>query len=130
MVKDAEAHADEDRKARELVEARNQCDALIHAVKKSLTEHGDKISADEKSRIEAAIKAAEEAIKGDDKDAIEARSKDLAEASHKLAEKIYSQQQTQNGGSQPQPESGGAKSEDGNVVDAEFEEVKDQKKSA
>jgi molecular chaperone DnaK len=130
MVKDAEMHADEDRKARELVEARNQCDALIHAVKKSLTEHGDKISADEKSRIEAAIKAAEEAIKGDDKDAIEARSKDLAEASHKLAEKMYSQQQAQSGGSQPQPESGGAKSEDGNVVDAEFEEVKDQKKSA
>ncbi|MGH8730200.1 MAG: molecular chaperone DnaK [Burkholderiales bacterium] len=130
MVKDAEAHADEDRKARELVEARNQCDALIHAVKKSLTEHGDKISADEKSRIEAAIKAAEETVKGDDKDAIEARSKDLAEASHKLAEKLYSQQQAQGGGSQPQPESGGAKSEDGNVVDAEFEEVKDQKKSA
>jgi len=130
MVKDAEAHADEDRKARELVEARNQCDALIHAVKKSLTEHGDKISADEKSRIEAAIKAAEETIKGDDKDAIEARSKELAEASHKLAEKVYSQQQAQSGGSQPEPESGGAKSEDGNVVDAEFEEVKDQKKSA
>src|SRR5882762_8437443 len=63
MVKDAEAHADEDRKARELVEARNQCDALVHAVKKSLTEHGDKVTADEKSGIEAAIKAAEEAIK-------------------------------------------------------------------
>ncbi len=130
MVKDAEAHADEDRKARELVEARNQCDALIHAVKKSLTEHGDKISADEKSGIEAAIKAAEETIKGDDKDAIEARSKALAEASHKLAEKMYSQQQAQSGGSEPQPESGGAKPEDGNVVDAEFEEIKDQKKSA
>jgi len=130
MVKDAEAHADEDRKARELVEARNQCDALIHAVKKSLTEHGDKVSADEKSSIEAAIKAAEEAIKGDDKDAIEAKSKALAEASHKLAEKIYSQQQAQGGDSQPQPESGAAKPEDGNVVDAEYEEVKDQKKSA
>jgi molecular chaperone DnaK len=130
MVKDAEAHADEDRKARELVEARNQCDALIHAVKKSLTEHGDKVTADEKSGIEAAIKAAEEAIKGGDKDAIEARSKALAEASHKLAEKMYSQQQAQSGGTQPQPESGGAKPEDGNVVDAEYEEVKDQKKSA
>ncbi len=130
MVKDAEAHADEDRKARELVEARNQCDALIHAVKKSLTEHGDKISADEKSGIEAAIKAAEEAIKGGDKDAIEARSKALAEASHKLAEKMYSQQPAQDGAAQPQPESGGAKPEDGNVVDAEYEEVKDNKKSA
>jgi molecular chaperone DnaK len=130
MVKDAEAHAEEDRKARELVEARNQCDALIHAVKKSLAEHGDKVSADEKSSIETAIKAAEEAIKGGDKDAIETKSKALAEASHKLAEKMYSQQQAQGGGTQPQPESGGAKPEDGNVVDAEYEEVKDQKKSA
>ena len=130
MVKDAEVHADEDRKARELVDARNQCDALIHAVKKSLTEHGDKVSGDEKAGIEAAIKAAEEAIKDGDKDAIEAKSKALAEASHKLAEKMYSQQQAPGGGSQPQPESGGAKPEDGNVVDAEYEEVKDQKKSA
>ncbi len=133
MVKDAEAHADEDRKARETVEARNQCDALIHAVKKSLTEHGDKVSADEKSGIEAAIKAAEEAIKGGDKDAIEAKSKALAEASHKLAEKVYSQQQQPQGDTpqpQPQSEPGSPKPEDGNVVDAEYEEVKDQKKSA
>jgi len=132
MVKDAEAHADEDRKARELVEARNQCDALIHAVKKSLAEHGDKVSADEKTNIETAIKAAEEAIKSGDKDAIEAKSKTLAEASHKLAEKVYAQQQAPGAGAQPQPqpESGGAKPEDGNVVDAEYEEVKDQKKSA
>jgi molecular chaperone DnaK len=114
------------------VEARNQCDALIHAVKKSLTEHGDKVSADEKSSIEAAIKAAEEAIKGGDKDAIEAKSKALAEASHKLAEKVYSQQQAQGDTPQPQPQSepGSPKPEDGNVVDAEYEEVKDQKKSA
>jgi len=130
MVKDAEAHADEDRKARELVEARNQCDALIHAVKKSLAEHGDKVSADERTNIETAIKAAEEAIKSGDKDAIEAKSKTLAEASHKLAEKVYAQQQAPGAGPQPQPESGGAKPEDGNVVDAEYEEVKDQKKSA
>jgi len=132
MVKDAEAHADEDRKARELVEARNQCDALIHAVKKSLAEHGDKVSADEKTNIETAIKAAEESIKSGDKDVIEAKSKALAEASHKLAEKVYAQQQAPGAGAQPQPqpESGGAKPDDGNVVDAEYEEVKDQKKSA
>ncbi len=130
MVKDAEAHADEDRKARELVEARNQCDALIHAVKKSLAEHGDKVSADEKTNIETAIKEAEEAIKSGDKEAIEAKSKTLAEASHKLAEKMYAQQQAPGAGAQPQPESGGAKPDDGNVVDAEYEEVKDQKKSA
>jgi molecular chaperone DnaK len=127
MVKDAELNADEDRKARELVDSRNQCDALIHSVRKTLTEHGDKVSAEEKSRIESAVKDAEEAIKSGDKDAIESKSKALAEAAHKLAEKMYAQQ--------PQPEQGGqpesaSKADDGNVVDAEFEEVKDNKKSA
>ena len=73
MVKDAEAHADDDRKVHELVDARNQCDAMIHSVKKTLAEHGDKVGADEKAKIEAAIKDAEEAIKGGDKDKIEAR---------------------------------------------------------
>jgi molecular chaperone DnaK len=130
MVQDAEEHADEDRKARELVDARNQADTLIHAVKKSLTEHGAKIDADEKSRIESAIKDAEEAIKGSDKTAIEAKTKALTEASHKMAEKMYAQQQPEGGGAAPQPEAGSGKSDEGNVVDAEFEEVKDQKKSA
>jgi molecular chaperone DnaK len=129
MVQDAEEHADEDRKARELVDARNQADTLIHAVKKSLTEHGGKIDADEKSRIESAIKDAEEAIKGSDKAAIEAKTQALTEASHKLAEKMYAQQQP-DGGAAPQPEAGSGKSDEGNVVDAEFEEVKDKKKSA
>jgi molecular chaperone DnaK len=130
MVKDAEEHADEDRKARELVDARNQCDSLIHAVRKSLSEYGDKIDADEKSRIESAVKDAEEAIKGSDKDAIEAKSKALAETSHKLAEKMYAQQQPE-GGASAQPDAGEGKTEqEGNVVDAEFEEVKDKKKSA
>src|SRR5882672_5921003 len=100
MVQDAEEHADEDRKARELVDARNQADALIHAVKKSLTEYGDKIDAAEKAGIESAIKDAEEAIKGADKDAIEARTKSLTEASHKLAEKMHAQQQPEGGTSQ------------------------------
>ena len=126
MVRDAEEHADEDRQARELVDARNQADALIHAVKKSLTEHGGKIDADEKSGIERAIKDTEEAIKGSDKAAIEAGTKALTEASHKLAEKVYAQQ-PQAGGAAPQPEAGGGKSDEGNVVDAEFEEVKDKK---
>jgi molecular chaperone DnaK len=126
MVKDAEEHADEDRKARELVDARNQADALIHAAKKSLAEHGDKVEPAEKSRIEAAIKDAEEAIKGSDKDAIEARTKALTEASHKLAEKMYAQQQPGREGAAQQPEAG-SKSDEGNVVDAEFEEVKDKK---
>jgi molecular chaperone DnaK len=126
MVQDAEEHADEDRKARELVDARNQADSLTHAVKKSLTEHGDKMGADEKSGIESAIKAVEEAMKGSDKDAIEAKTKALTEASHKLAEKMYAQQQPE-GGAAPQPETGGGKADESNVVDAEFEEVKDKK---
>jgi molecular chaperone DnaK len=128
MIKDAELNADEDRKARELVDARNQCDALIHSVKKSLAEHGAKISAEEKSAIENALKNAEETLKSGDKDAIESKSKLLAEAAHKLAEKMYAQQQQpQQGEQQPEPK---AKADDGDVVDAEFEEVKDNKKSA
>ncbi|MEO8007846.1 MAG: molecular chaperone DnaK [Betaproteobacteria bacterium] len=129
MVKDAEEHADEDRQARELVDTRNQADALVHSVKKSLTEHGGKIDADEKSRIESAIKAVEEAIKGSDKAAIEAKTQALTEASHKLAEKMYAQQQPEGGGPAPQPDagSGKAKADEGDVVDAEFEEVKDKK---
>jgi molecular chaperone DnaK len=123
MVKDAEAHSAEDHKARELADARNQCDAMVHSVKKSIKEYGDKLSEDEKSRIEAALKEAEEAIKGNDKATIEAKSAALAEASHKLAEKMYAQSQAQDA-EQPQP---GAKGKEEEVVDAEFEEVKDQK---
>ncbi len=130
MVKDAEEHADEDRKMRELVEARNQADALIHGVKKSLTEHGDKVDADEKARIESAIKDAEEAIKSSDKDTIEAKTKALTEVSHKLSEKMYAQQQPAGEEATAKPESGGTKADEGDVVDAEFEEVKDKKKSA
>ena len=136
MVKDAEAHAEEDHKAFELVSSRNQCDAMIHSVKKSLAEHGDKLEGDEKSKIEAALKDAEEAIKSNDKDTIDAKTQALTEASHKLAEKMYSQEQAQ----QAQHESAGDESSssssssgkgektvEGEVVDAEFEEVKDKK---
>src|SRR5687768_15194338 len=93
MVKDAEAHAEEDRKALELVTARNQCDAMVHSAKKALADYGDKVSADEKSKIESAIKDAEDAIKSDDKDRIEAKTKALAEASMKLGEKMYAKEQ-------------------------------------
>src|SRR5262249_18467222 len=134
MVKDAEAHADEDRKARELVDARNQADGMIHAVKKTLAEQGDKVDAGEKSKIEAAIKEAEESLKSGSKEEIEAKTKSLAEASHKLAEKMYASQQPQGGpGEGPQAAQGepaGKEGDEGNVVDAEFEEVKDKKKSA
>ena len=125
MEEDAAAHADEDKKLRELVDARNTADGLVHSVKKSLSEHGDKLEAGEKDKIEAAIKDVEEALKGDDKDAIEAKSNALSEAAHKLAEKVYAQQQPQDG-AEAQPQ--GEKTVDAEVVDAEFEEVKDDKK--
>jgi molecular chaperone DnaK len=129
MVKDAEAHAEEDHKTRELIDTRNQCDNLIHSVKKSLVDYGDKVSAEEKASIEAAIAAAEEALKGNDKDTIEAKSKALSEVSHKLAEQMYAKEQADAagagaaGGAQP----GAGKGSDDDVVDAEFEEVKDGK---
>jgi molecular chaperone DnaK len=126
MVKDAEAHAEEDRKLHELVDARNRCDAMIHSVKKALADHGDKVGSDEKSKIEAAIKEAEEAIKGNDKSAIEAKTQALAMASQKLGEKIYAQQQ-QAGAEAAAGAAGGAKKDEGDVVDAEFTEVKDKK---
>jgi molecular chaperone DnaK len=128
MVKDAEAHAEDDRKARELIDARNQCDSMIHSVRKSLTEYGDKVPADDKARIEQALKEAEEALKSDDKAAIEAKTQALAQASHKLAEQMYKEQQAE---AQPaggaQGAAGGESKADDNVVDAEFEEVKDKK---
>jgi molecular chaperone DnaK len=134
MVNDAEAHAEEDHKAVELVTARNQCDAMIHSVRKTLKEQGDKLDSDEKSKIEAALKEAEEALKSDNKDTIEAKTQALAEASHKLAEKMYSQdqgqhgQQAQSGESAPHGGNGSnEKPAEGEVVDAEFEEVKNKK---
>ena len=129
MVKDAEAHAEDDKKAIELVTARNQCDGLVHSVKKTLAEHGDKVSADEKAKIEAALKEAEEALKSDNKEEIEAKSQALATVSHKLAEQMYAKEQaTQQAAGGEQPHGGAeAKKDDGNVVDAEYEEVKDKK---
>jgi molecular chaperone DnaK len=130
MVKDAEAHAEDDKKAVELVTARNQCDALVHTVKKSLAEYGDKIGADDKAKIEAALKDAEEALKSDDKENIEAKSQALATASHKLAEQMQAKEQAAQqaaAGGAENKEGAGAKKDDGNVVDAEYEEVKDKK---
>jgi len=130
MVGDAEAHAAEDQKFHELVTARNHADNLIHASKKSMEDLGDKVTADEKSAIEAAIKDLEEVIKSDDKDIIEAKTKVLIEASGKVAEKAYAQQQGPAGdagaGEEQQGAESSAKGDD--VVDAEFEEVKDDKK--
>ncbi|MBU0603764.1 MAG: molecular chaperone DnaK [Gammaproteobacteria bacterium] len=131
MVQDAEVHAEDDRKAHELADARNQADALVHSTRKSLTEHGDKVDAEEKAKIEEALKEAEEAIRAGDKDAIEAKSAALAAAAQKLGEAMYAEQQAAAGeaaGAAPGGNAGGAAGkDDGDVVDAEFTEVKDKK---
>ena len=130
MVQDAEEHADEDRRARELVDARNQAEAMIHGVRKSMEELGDKLDANEKSGIEVAITDLEEAIKGDDKDAIVTRTEALTQASHKMAEQLYAQASEPEGSSGDAAGEGGAgTASDDDVVDAEFEEVDDDKKS-
>ena len=128
MVKDAEAHADEDRRFRELVDVRNQADGLIHATKKSTGELGDQVDEQEKEEVEAAIKALETAVTGDDRAEIEAKMQTLTEVSGKLAERAYQKSQ---GGDGPAAEnggdgSGGAAGTD-DVVDAEFEEVRDDR---
>ncbi len=122
MEEDAAAHADEDKKLRETVDARNSADGLVHSVKKSLTEHGDKLDADEKAKIEAAIKDVEDVLKDGDKEAIEAKTNTLMEASQKLGEKVYAEQQAAQNTESAQPQ--GEKAVDGEVVDADFEEVK------
>lgn len=130
MVKDAEANAAEDKKKLELVQARNQADGMIHSVKKSMTEHGDKLDADEKAKIEAALKEAEEALNSEDKAVIEAKTEALMTASQKLGEKVYAEQQAAQAaagaaaGAQPGAEAAAAKPDDDNVVDADFKEVK------
>ena len=132
MVKDAELNAAEDAKKVELVQARNTADGHIHSAKKSLTEYGDKLDAGEKEKIEAAIKDAEEALKGEDKALIEAKTEALLTASQKLGEKMYAEQAAAAGpggaagaGDAPKADAGAAKpAADDNVVDAEFKEVK------
>ena len=130
MEEDAEKHAEEDQKLRELVDLKNAAEAMIHSVQKTMTEHKDKVTDDEKSKIESAIKDLEESIKTDNKEEIEVKNKVLAEASQKLGEKVYADQQAQQG--QPQGNEGqGAgeeKTVDAEVVDAEFEEVKSEDK--
>jgi molecular chaperone DnaK len=129
MVKDAEAHAEEDHKARELAEARNHGDSLAHSVRKSMKEMGEKLDAAEKEKIEAAIKELEEATRGDDKDDIKKKTDTLMEASHKMAEQMYAQAKAAE--SPGATETAGAENAEGkekeNVVDAEFEEVKENK---
>jgi len=126
MVQDAEANAEADKKFEEMIQVRNTADGMVHATKKTLEEAGDKATEEEKTAIEAAITEVEEALKGDDKDAIEAATQKLTEASSGLAQKLYAEQAAaeQAAGGAEQAQEGG---KDDDVVDAEFEEVKDNK---
>ena len=131
MVDDAESHAEEDRKAIELVTARNQLDALIHSTQKAIKEYGEHLDASEKSAVEAALKEAEEVVKSDDKEAIESKAETLSKAAQKLSEKMYAAEaaKAQGGQSAEQPDGGHAEppKDQGDVVDAEYTEVKDKK---
>ncbi|CAM3521358.1 MULTISPECIES: molecular chaperone DnaK [Pseudoalteromonas] len=126
MVRDAEANAEEDKKFEELVGARNQADALVHATRKQVEEAGDDLPADDKTAIEAALGELETAIKGDSKDEIDAKTQALAEKSQKLMEIAQAKAQAQQAGGDAGAQQGSAKKDD-DVVDAEFEEVKDDK---
>ena len=130
MVKDAEAHAEEDRKMKELVEVRNSADNLIHASEKSLKDLGDQVDDSEKTAIETAITELKEAVAGDDKALIETKTTALTEVAGKVAEKAYAKSQQQEGGAADAgaEQAAGGDAKDDEVVDAEFEEVKDDKK--
>jgi molecular chaperone DnaK len=126
MVKDAEAHAAEDKTRREAVEAKNQADALVHATEKSLAEHGSKVSEADRTAIENALSDLKEALKGQDADVIKAKAQTLAQVSMKLGEAMYAQQQGGDGGG----DAGGPSDQKDDVVDAEFTEVDDDKKKS
>ncbi|MGU9956149.1 MAG: molecular chaperone DnaK [Arenicellales bacterium WSBS_2016_MAG_OTU3] len=128
MVKDAEEHADEDKKTREMVDGKNQGEAMIHSVRKTMEDAGDKIDDAEKSKIEADITELEEALKGDDMQEIKTKTASLMENSHKLAEAMYAQGAQEEDVAGEEPASKNAKDDD--IVDAEFEEVKDDEKKA
>jgi molecular chaperone DnaK len=127
MVNEAESHATEDKKRRELVEARNQSDALIHSTEKALGEHGDKVSPEEKTAIEAGLAGLKDAVKNDDLEDIKAKTNTLAQASMKLGEAMYKSQQAEGAASDAAADGAGNKPDD-NVVDADFEEVDDNNK--
>ncbi len=126
MVKDAEAHADEDKKKRELVDARNQADSLIHSTEKTLGEHGDKISEDDKSEIEAKVQELKDVLETDDAEDLKSKTEALMQASMKLGQAMYEAQQAEGGEDASDAPSGG---DDPDVVDADFEEVDDKDKS-
>jgi molecular chaperone DnaK len=124
MVRDAESHAEEDRKKREVIEARNHADGLVYSTEKALKEHGDKVDEASRGAIEAAIAEVKTAMEGEDAEAIKNKSEALAQSAHKLAEAMYAQEQPQGDGAEPASEGGG----DEKVVEAEYEEVDKDKK--
>ncbi len=133
MVRDAEANAEEDKRLKEVAEAHNQGDALVHSTRKALTEYGDKLEADEKEKVEAAIKDLEAALKGSDKAEIDAKVAALSTAAQKLGEKMYADMQAQQaaagaaeGGAASGAGASEAKPKEDDVVDADFKEVKDK----
>ena len=121
MVADAESHAEEDKKFRDLIDVRNQADSLIHGSEKTLSELGEKVSSDERMKIESAISDLKSVMESDDKESIEAKTKLLAEASAEIAQKLYAEQAAAGEQSTSGDDNG-----DENVVDAEFEEVQEQ----
>jgi len=141
MVKDAESHAAEDKEKRELIEARNHGEALIHATGKTLEEHGDKIGEEDKAAIESDLQALKDVLDGDDKAAIEAKTQALTESSMKLGEAVYKASQAEAGAEEPSGEAGdggntdakadaGKTDKDDEIVDADFEEIDDDKKKS
>jgi molecular chaperone DnaK len=131
MVKDAEAHAEDDKKRKAAVEAKNHAEALVHSTEKALSEHGSKVGDAERTAIENAIADLKEALKGDDATAIQAKTNTLAQASMKLGEAMYKQQQEAQGApGAPGTEGDGSAEKKEDVVDAEFTEVDDDKKKS
>ncbi|MDH3879271.1 MAG: Hsp70 family protein, partial [Desulfobacterales bacterium] len=133
LVKDAEMHAEEDKQKRELVEARNSADALIYSTEKSIKDLGDKVDSDTKTKVEESIATLRKAMEGEDAAEITRVSEELTQASHKLAEAMYQQasqkeQQAGAGAESSEQAAGGAGAADEDVVDADFEEVKDEDK--
>ena len=135
MVADAEAHAEEDKKFRELVETRNRADGMVHSVEKSLKDLGEKVSGEERAKVESALSDLKGVLKAEDKDKIEKKLEALMQASAAIAQQAYAQENPQGagagdagGGASAGAESGSRKDDD--VVDAEFEEVKDKDRKA
>ena len=128
MVKDAESHAGEDKKKRELIEARNQADGLVYTTEKSLSEHGDKVDAETKEKIQGALDDLKKAMEGDSAEEIQSKTQELAQVSHKLAEVMYSQAQEEGQAAEGDAQAGAESAKDDNVVDAEFEDVDEDEK--